>query len=78
MFLVGLGLYIYVLNVSMRFGVVFCIYEHILKTYLGFFQKNINDFSKFDFSSIKMVLNGLHPNPHPWLQQKSLTRGQTN
>ena len=34
-FLVCFGLYIYVLSVSMRFNVIFCIYEHISKYIVG-------------------------------------------
>ena len=45
MWLVYLGLYIDVLSVSMRFSVIFCIYEHILKIYLGMFR--LFKFSKF-------------------------------
>ena len=38
-FLVCFGLYIDVLGVSMRFSIIFCMYEHIKKCIFGFFQQ---------------------------------------
>ena len=43
--LVCLGLYIDVLSVSVRFNIIFCIYEHIQNYFLRNFQ--ILDFSKY-------------------------------
>ena len=69
-FFVCFELYIDVLSVSMRFGVIFCIYMNIFKhTLLEF--RNL-------FLCTKKVLNCFPPHPYPRRQQKSPARGQEN
>ena len=74
MFWVCFGLYMDVLSVSMRFSVIFCIYEHIQKYICGFFE-NL-DVSKFEYCLYQNGPKWFLPHPHPRRQQKSPVRGQ--
>ena len=67
MFLVSFGICNDDLNVSMRFSVVFCKYEHIKKYFLGFVEIS----EMFDFYIFFVLKWSPHPHPHPRRQKKS-------
>ena len=55
-FWVCFGLYIDALNVSMRFSVIFCIYEHIRKDILGYIRTSIEQVEHFEIPKTCFLL----------------------